>query len=88
MSDGREIRDEADAAMRMTLTNRVAGENEFQRLLKTHPNDGMIYFKRGEAYEALGKRGLAAADYRKAEGLLPLEEWKARARQALARVTT
>jgi Flp pilus assembly protein TadD len=87
MSQWDEIMDGADAALRMILNDRVAGEDEFQRLLKLHPEDGAIYFKRGEAYEALGKKGLAAADYRKAEILLQSEAWKVRTRQALARVT-
>ena len=86
MSDWRELMAEADDAKRRMLSDRAAGEREFRHLLAAHPNDGMVYFKRGEAYEALGARDLAAADYRRAEELFPLEDWKARARQALARV--
>jgi Flp pilus assembly protein TadD len=86
MSRWRDRMEEADAAKRMKLTDRAVGEAEFQRLLSAHPNDGMIYFKRGEAYEGLGVRDHAAADYRRAEELFPLEEWKDRARQALTRV--
>ncbi len=86
MGRWRDLMEEADAAKRMTLSDRAAGEAEFQRLLTAHPNDGMIYFKRGEAYEELGARDLAATDYRRAEGLFPLDEWKVRACQALTRV--
>jgi tetratricopeptide (TPR) repeat protein len=86
MSRWRELMAEANAAKHTALNDRAAGEAEFQRLLVAYPNDGMIYFKRGEAYEELGARDLAIADYRRAEWLFPLEEWKARARQALARV--
>jgi hypothetical protein len=77
---------EANAAKRMTLSDRAVGEAEFQGLLATHPDDGMIYLKRGEACNRLGARDLAAADYRRAEGLLALEDWKVRACQALTRV--
>jgi hypothetical protein len=40
---------EANATKRTALSDRAAGEAEFERLLVAYPNDGMIYFKRGEA---------------------------------------
>ena len=46
----------------------------------------MIYFKRGEAYEALGEQNLAKADFQRAMALFPRPEWKARAKEAVERV--
>jgi len=87
MSHWPEIVDEAGAARRLMLCDRVAGEDEFQRLLKANPDEATIYRKRGEAYEALGQGNLAAADYRKAEELLALAGSEDGAREASARVT-
>lgn len=61
----------------------MLGEREnFDLLLKQNPRDGMIYFKRGEAYEAIGENALAAADFQRAMAMFPKREWKARAREA------
>jgi len=59
----------------------------FDGLLRQYPSDGMVYFKRAEAHEALGVLHLAAEDYRRALALFPKEQWKAKAREGLARVT-
>jgi hypothetical protein len=86
MSQWRELMAEAEAARRAMLRNRAAGEREFDRLLAAHPKGGMIYFKRGEAFEALGEAERAAADYRRAEGLFPIADWKSRARESASRL--
>src|SRR5262245_25961126 len=80
------IIDEADAARLLMLRDRVAGEDEFQRLLKAHPDEPTIYLRRGEAYEALGKGRLAVADYRKAEELLAASKSEGHDREASAGV--
>jgi hypothetical protein len=85
MGQWRVLMDQAKTAKRTMLGNRPAGEREFDRLLAEFPNDGMVYFQRGEALEALGEKGLAAADFCKAEGLFPMASWKTSARQAAAR---
>jgi tetratricopeptide (TPR) repeat protein len=46
----------------------------------------MIYFKRGEAYEALGEYEHAVQDFQRAETLFPHPEWKQRAWDARIRV--
>jgi len=86
MSKWRELMADAEAAKRSMLRDRTAGEREFDRLLAAHPKDGMVYFKRGEAFEALGEPGRAAADYRQAEGLFPVADWKSRARESASRL--
>jgi hypothetical protein len=86
MSQWRESMADADAAKRAMVRDRAAGEREFDRLLAAHPRDGMIYFKRGEAFEELGEAERAAADYRRAEELFPMEDWKTRARQRASRL--
>jgi hypothetical protein len=58
MGQWRDLMVQADAAKRTMLNDRTAGEQEFENLLAAHARDGMIYFKRGEAYEALGERDL------------------------------
>ena len=85
MSQWREMMAEAEAAKKTMLHDRATGEREFDRLLAAYPKDGMIYFKRGEAFEASGERARAAADYRRAEELFPMVSWKTRAHDAVAR---
>ena len=49
-------------------------------------DEAVIYFKRGEAFEALGEAERAAADYRRAEGLFPMADRKSRARESASRL--
>jgi tetratricopeptide (TPR) repeat protein len=76
----------AEAAKATMLLNIDQGERLFQELLQDYPGDGMVYFRRAEAYEAHGELRLAAEDYRRALALFPKEEWKAQARAGLRRV--
>ena len=87
VSTWRSIMQAADIAKIEMMGDRAAGERRFELLLKQNPRDGMIYFKRGEAYEAIRENSLAAADFQRAMAMFPKPEWKARARQALDRVT-
>ena len=83
----RAIMNAADAAKYILLSDRSMGEQDFADLLAEHPDDGMIFFKRGEAYEIMGENELAANDFRRAEALFPMPQWKERARHALNRVS-
>jgi Flp pilus assembly protein TadD len=76
----------ADKAKLALISDRSAGEREFSALFAQSPNDGMIYFKRGEAYEALGERTLAKTDFQRAMAMFPMSNWKARAQEAIDRV--
>lgn len=87
MSDWKDVMQAAESAKEVMSSNRVAGEMQFELLLTRHPHDGMTYFKRGEAYEALGESTLAGRDFGRAMELLPKPEWKQRAREAWKRVT-
>lgn len=51
----REIMLRAENARVTMLKDRLRGEQMFDNLLTEYPNDGMIYYKRGEALEALGE---------------------------------
>ncbi len=86
MGSWRVVTEAADKAKLAMLSDRAVGDRAFSALLAQTPNDGMIYFKRGEAYEALGENSLAAADFTRAMGLFPMPEWKKRAQEALQRV--
>lgn len=86
MSTWREIMAAADAAKIAMSADRATGEGKFAVLLREHPRDGMIFFKRGEAYEALKEDALAASDFQRAMALFPMPEWKSRAKEALDRV--
>ena len=62
-----ELIDDAGDAGRTLRRDRVAGEREFNALLAVNaenPDKPRIYFVRGQAYEALGEKSLAAEDYR------------------------
>ena len=72
----------AELAHNAMVQDRAAGEVQFQRLLARHPDDGMVYFERAEAYRQLGQHALALADYEQAVPLLQLKEWKQRAMDA------
>ncbi len=85
MSDWRSIMMEADAAKRAMIINQAGGEAQFELLLQRYPGDGMLYFKRGEAYEALGQLDKACSDFRRAQALFPMAKWKSTARQAIER---
>jgi hypothetical protein len=83
-----EMMDDAAAAGQTMLNDRAAGELEFQRLSAAYPDEGGLYFTRGRAYEAIGETGLAAADYRKAVELLPVNDLLTESvHRALSRVT-
>jgi tetratricopeptide (TPR) repeat protein len=86
MSTWRTIMEAADAAKIDMISDRVAGEKKFEILLKQYPRDGMIYFKRGEAYEAVDENALALTDFQRAMALFPKPDWKARAKEAADRV--
>lgn len=86
MDNWRDIMREAEIAKAAMTRDRFAGEKEFDLLLRKRPKDGMVYFKRGEAYEVLRENALAAEDFRHAKGLFPMAVWKARAGEALLRV--
>ncbi|MBI4443096.1 MAG: DUF4145 domain-containing protein [Acidobacteria bacterium] len=78
----------AEEVKRTLIQDRSQGESEFDTLLREDTTDGMVYFKRGEAYEVIGDLELAERDLRTA---LPLIrpgklDWKQRVQEALERV--
>jgi tetratricopeptide (TPR) repeat protein len=77
---------QADAARRLTLSDREAGERAFHELLCAMPDASVVFYKRGEAYEALGEIALAAADYHQAASLPDADLWVVRAADALERL--
>jgi tetratricopeptide (TPR) repeat protein len=81
-NDVMEMANKAKLAM---ISDRTIGEREFSALLAQNPNDGMIYFNRGEAYEALGERALAKTDFQRAMAMFPQSKWKARAQEGIDR---
>jgi len=87
MTTWREIMEAAEAVKITMLSDRSAGEKKFELLLQLHPRDGMVYFKCGEAYEAIGESARAAGDFRHAMALFPMAYWKRLAEEALERVS-
>jgi tetratricopeptide (TPR) repeat protein len=86
MSEWRDIWAESIKANKELIKNRIKGEVEFKKQLSQHPNDGMVFYSRGEAYEHLTELDLAMEDYKKAEINFPAPHWKELAKYALARV--
>src|SRR5437763_12557736 len=86
MSSYSEIAKAAKDAKNVMLADRSKGEQIFSVLLRKYPQDGMLLFKRGEAYEHLEEYTLAATDFSQAAQFFPMQEWKIRANQALTRV--
>lgn len=54
---------EAEEAKSIMIRNLEEGEIKFKSLLAEYPTDGMVYFKRGEAYEYHGEIKKAKSDY-------------------------
>jgi len=86
MSVFRDIWAKAILASQELALNRAKGEAAFGKLLETYPNDGMVYYEWGEAYEYLKLFDLAESSYKAAEEFFPIPHWKAVAREGLARV--
>lgn len=82
----RPIWGEAIKANQAMLHDRDAGNRQFRRLFELHPDDGMIFYERAEAFEHLGLLDEAEADYKHAERFLTSPHWKDVARLAVVRV--
>lgn len=76
---------EAEQAKKEMLIDQDEGEKRFAELLRQYGADGMIFYKRAEAWEALDNKENALADFRKAEALFPMAAWKANARAGMQR---
>jgi tetratricopeptide (TPR) repeat protein len=74
-------------ANQQLVQNQTKGEGAFQALMGKYPDDGMLYYSRGEGYECLGLWDAAIADYKEAERLLPAPHWKEVAKGAAQRVS-
>lgn len=84
--DWLEIMEEAEQAKRQMLVDREKGEAMFAALIQRFDRDGMVYFKRAEAYEGLGELALAREDFRCALAFFPMLRWKRIAKEGLFRV--
>ncbi len=75
----------AESAKAVLIQNPALGERLFLEILQDHPNDGMVYMNRAEAWEAVGDCAAASADFARAEALVPFPGRKAQARAGLLR---
>ena len=75
----------AESAKAVLIQNPALGEQLFLEILQDHPNDGIVYMKRAEAWEAVGDYTAASADFTRAEALVPFPGRKAQARAGLLR---
>ncbi len=86
MNNLREIMEESDLAKRHMIVDESKGREIFEKLINREGPDGMIYFKRAEAFEALGQYQNALDDFRKARALFFMEKWKKAAGEGISRV--
>lgn len=86
MSEWRIIWAKSIKANKALIKSRGKGEAEFKRLFILYPNDGMIFYSRGEAYEYLLEYELAVKDYGMARDLFPAPHWQRVAQYAIERV--
>src|SRR3989442_2283790 len=86
MSNYRRIWAEAIRANQSLALNRDDGTSMFEQLVRRHPEDGMIFYERGEAFEHLGFLDQAEQDFTEAARLLTSPHWKDVARLALHRI--
>ncbi len=67
---------QAEEAKKRLIEDRLEGERLFDELIRRYPGDGMVYYKRGEAWEKLEEWELGHNDYARAKTLFPMEKWK------------
>ena len=58
----------------------------FEYLLKKYPNDGMVYYVLGDAYECKNEKDKALEAYKTAYYLFPMPRWKQRAQDGIDRI--
>ncbi|WP_296090085.1 DUF4145 domain-containing protein [uncultured Treponema sp.] len=86
MSIWREIWKESLTANSQMFFNKNNGEKKFKDLLVKYNNDGMLFYARGETYEAIGLKDKAIEDYKNAAEQFPVEHWKSVAKNTIKRV--
>lgn len=85
MSDWRIIWNKAlDAKEKFVNSNDFS---QFEVLLEKYPNDGMVYYALGGAYESKGLIDKSIESYRNAYSLFPMIKWKLRAKECIERLT-
>jgi hypothetical protein len=86
----RPIFEQAKQAKETLIQDRAKGEELFRELVEgTRGMDGMVYYQRGLAYEAMEELELALADYHKALRFIintKNVDWRQKVRDAIARV--
>jgi tetratricopeptide (TPR) repeat protein len=72
----------AEQARKLLSDKRTLGEGMrlFDELAREYPRDGMVYFKRAEAWEALQDLEKASLSYKRAQECFPKQLWKELAR--------
>jgi hypothetical protein len=79
---------QAEQARLRAVKGRVSVKEAFDNLFEKHEEDGMVWFKRAQAYQELGQAELALSDYERAAALFRMEEWQRYARDAVASMDT
>lgn len=84
MADWKEIWKRAEnAKIHFIQTNNFV---IFEDLLKQYPNDGMVYYNLGNAYEERKEYDKALEAYQKAQSLFPMFKWRQKAHEGITRV--
>ncbi len=86
MSIWRDIWKESVSANQKMVLAKDSSANAFSPLLEKYPNDGMVFYEMGEAYEALGLDDATIENYKKARELFPVPHWKNVAAFAINRI--
>lgn len=76
----------AEEAKSIMIGDIEEGKIKFESFLAEYPTDGMVYFKRGEAYEYHGEIQKAKSDYQQAYKLFTQTKWKNIALERISRV--
>lgn len=82
MSNWKTIWKRAEAAKNAAIFNRDI--SSFADLLLEFPNDGMVHYQLGLAYKEIGEKENALKEFKKAETLLIMPRWKAKARAEIS----
>ncbi len=76
MPNCRNVWNESLGANQAFALGHPGAEQAFELFHEKYPNDGMVYYEQGEAFECLGQLDLAESDFVRAPELFPVPHWK------------
>ncbi len=86
--DWSKIYRQAEEARLRVIKGTISVEEAFQPLFKKYDQDGMLWFKRAQAFEYKGSYAQSLGDFRRAAELFPMREWKDAAKRCAESISS